>query len=114
MSTSGECFVLAHYEAIGRCTRAMLDHARASDWDRLVALQMEYVQAVQELAAAEPGVALSAPALRYKATLLTEIRAAETEVRARLQARLDELSADIGVAKRQRDAVRAYGLASRN
>lgn len=103
--------VLATYERLLACSSRMLALAREHDWEALIREETDYLCVVSGLAELERGVQLGPRQQDRKAELLARILEQDGELRRRLVARRDELSALIGVSRRRRDLSRSYGRA---
>lgn len=73
---------IAAYEGILAITDKMLQAARASDWDKLVALEQECKRITNRLIGQQTQVKLDEPLQKKKITLIQQILAHDAEIRA--------------------------------
>lgn len=69
------------YEQIATLTRQMLDAAQHDDWDRLVVLEGQTAQRIQNLRTHLPATGLSEPLREKKVTLIQRILADDRAIR---------------------------------
>ncbi len=101
--------VLELYEAIAAASGRMLEAARGSDWDGLLAAETDCARLV-ELARGQPAnVPLGASEQRRKHELIRRMLADDAEIRARLQPRMAQLEQLLHAADRRRRVERSYG-----
>ncbi|EAY63420.1 conserved hypothetical protein [Burkholderia cenocepacia PC184] len=102
MNLKAEYF--ARYEALAAVSGRMLCAARGADWSALPGLQAEFMQLVDGLKEADPGVALDESDLGRKLDLIRRILADDAAIRdlaspdvARLSALFEALALDPGI-----------------
>lgn len=97
------------YESIRTLTSEMLTAARASDWERLAAIERECRARVDRLTAAEPRMSLKPALLRRKIEIIHQVLADDAEIRRLVEPRLVQLEQYLGTARERRRVARAYG-----
>lgn len=107
MSTAPHLYSL--YQQLLDQSLIMLRHASEGQWDELIACEMEYVRAVQNLAEATQDLDPSSSVQEQLRPVLRAILDNETEVKRLLQARMDELSKLVGQSSMQKSVLTAYG-----
>jgi flagellar protein FliT len=100
---------LARYERIARLTGQMLAAARASQWDRLTALEQEcsalFAPLIAEQDRAGP---VSVEYQRCKAELIRHILADDAKIRLLVEPRLEDLAALLCATRHKAQLNRAY------
>lgn len=97
--------LLSHYQAIADLSGRMLQEARANRWDAVVALGVEYNDAVETLRTLDT---LSGEEREARKTLLTQILDDDANIRRLASPELDRLSGLLGNMKRQHRVLRTY------
>lgn len=106
---------LSHaYRNILSISESMLDLAKRSEWDSLVKLEMEYLQAVAKTTELMPISEVDSVMQTELRRVLAKILDNEAEIKRLLQARMDELSQIIGKTSRQQAVTNTYGQFSDN
>ena len=100
--------IIATYEAILAITGQMLEAARNSDWDRLVALEQECKKRVEELSADHAGEPLSRQFQQRKVEIIRRVLAYDAEIRNITAPWLAQLQNILGSAGRERKLYQAY------
>jgi flagellar protein FliT len=107
MSTAPHLYNL--YQQLLDRSLVMLRLASEGLWDDLIACEMEYVSAVQQLAEFTQQTEPSALMQDQLRPVLRAILENETEVKRLLQCRMDELSKLVGQSSIQKSVLTAYG-----
>lgn len=107
MSTAPHLFSL--YQQLLDQSLAMLRLATEGQWDELIACEMDYVSAVQNLAELTRQSEPSGVMQDQLRPVLRAILENETEVKRLLQARMDELAKLVGQSTIQKSVLTAYG-----
>lgn len=97
--------LLSHYEAIAQLSGRMLQEARANRWDAVVALGVEYHDAVETLRTLDT---LSTEEREARKNLLTQILDDDANIRRLATPELERLSGMLGNVKRQHRVLRTY------
>ncbi|MEG1466581.1 MAG: flagella biosynthesis regulatory protein FliT [Hafnia sp.] len=106
---------LSHaYRHILSLSESMLELAKRSEWDSLVKLEMEYLQAVAKTTELMPISEVDSAMQAELRRILAKILDNEAEIKRLLQARMDELSQIIGKTSRQQAVTHTYGQFSDN
>jgi len=97
--------LLQHYQAIADISARMRAMAQSQEWDKLVALGVEYHQAVERLKQLSP---LDDDQKAARRELLSRILDDDAQIRRLVAPELDRLSHLLGTIKRQRTVLQAY------
>lgn len=101
--------LLSAYQQILTLSNQMIALAQSGQWDALVELELNYVQAVEKTAEFA-SISGSSPALQeILRNKLQQILSNETELKRLLQQRMDELMVLIGQSTRQNVVNSTYG-----
>ncbi len=100
--------VIAIYETILAITGQMLDAARNDDWDRLVALEKNCKQLIEELIAENYGLPLSSQLQQRKAEIIRQVLADDAAIRNITEPWMAQLQNLLGSAGRERKLSQAY------
>ncbi|WP_315317137.1 flagella biosynthesis regulatory protein FliT [Pantoea vagans] len=100
--------LIAVYQQLLDLSQGMLHHAAQGEWDELISREMEYVNAVQNLAQSTEAVSPSSQTQEQLRPVLRRILDNESEVKRLLQARMDELASLVGQNSRQKSVMSAY------
>lgn len=106
---TGELHLTA-YERISDLTGHMLQAARASEWDRLVALEQECRTLFDNLLARSPTEPVAGDAARRKAEILRKILADDAEIRSLTQGWMEKLQHLLGTKRREQRLRQAYEI----
>lgn len=100
-------------ESMSALSTAMVEAARANDWDRLAALELQLAAVREEIARLEPGgrqsEALSDDERRRKAALIAQILTDGEEVRTHVVPWMDSARRVLSADARARTMRAAYG-----
>ncbi len=105
--------VIATYEAILATTNQMLEAAINNDWDRLVALEQDCKQLVEELIAQHHGQPLSGQFQQRKAQLIRQVLADDAKIRNITEPWMARLQTLLASSSRERKLCQAYSPDSR-
>jgi len=100
--------ILAEYAQIALLTRRMLDAARASDWDTLIALERECVSHFEQLIGGDGRQPDDAGYRSRKAALIRGILDDDAEIRLLVEPWLAQLAVLIGNTRQQSRLQNAY------
>jgi flagellar protein FliT len=100
--------ILAIYEAVLRVTSKMLEAARKTDWDKLIALESECRVLIEELISRNGAHKLSREQLARKAVIIRKVLADDAEIRNLTEAGMARLQWMLGGAVQQRKLREAY------
>ncbi|HDS1154011.1 TPA: flagella biosynthesis regulatory protein FliT [Pluralibacter gergoviae] len=89
--------------------QTMLALAASAQWEALIASEMDYVRAVQQVAQLTETSPPSAAVQQQIRPLLGAILDVEQQIKTRLQARMDELATLVNQSTRQKSVLTAYG-----
>lgn len=89
--------------------QAMLALAAGAQWEALIASEMDYVRAVQQVAQLTEASPPSPLVQQQIRPLLRAILDNEQQIKALLQARMDELATLVNQSSRQKSVIAAYG-----
>ena len=101
--------IMQMYTGIAHLMGAMVEAARARDWEQLRDLENQCRPLTHALMAQEPGVELPDDLKHSKFQLLKQILADDAAIRAVTQPWMDELQQLIGRASQQQKLNKAYG-----
>ena len=100
--------VIAHYESIAAESKRMLEAARRSDWDAVVASERHCASLIGKLKAGRDTNALPEAHRRRKVELIRRILADDAEIRNLAQPWMAEVGRFLKGSQSQRDVDRAY------
>lgn len=100
--------VIAVYEDIRIVTEQMLQAARDSDWDRLVALEKKCKSLVERLIAAEPREPLSGPLQQRKIEIIRQVLADDARIRNLTEPWMKQLQSILSTANHEKNLQQAY------
>ena len=100
--------VLSIYSSISGKTGEMVAAARASDWDKLVALEQECSALIERLKCTDASPKTSATFVQRKITYIRKALADDAEVRRYTEPWMNQLEAYIGSTRQERKLLRAY------
>ncbi len=107
--------ILETYGTIAIKSGQMLDAARSSDWELLIALEQDCRALATELKRVEPGLAHpDAEHLRRKAELIQKVLADDAAIRAFTEPWMCQLAAYLGSARQESRLQRAYNCNNGN
>ncbi|ENB4892964.1 flagella biosynthesis regulatory protein FliT [Escherichia albertii] len=90
-------------------SQLMLHLASEELWDELIASEMEYVNAVQQIARLTEEIAPSVMMQEQLKPMLRLVLVNESKIKQLLQIRMDELAKRVGQSSRQKSVLSAYG-----
>lgn len=97
--------ILCVYQDIAETTHRMLSHAKASQWDQVMALAPQYQSAVEKLYDADT---VPHDELETRRNLLTQILDNDAAIRRLASPELERLNDLISGLRRQRTVLQAY------
>lgn len=100
---------VAIYEDLLAVTERMLQAARCSDWEELVALEKKCQRLVERLTAAEPREPLSGRLRERKAEIIRQVLACDAEITNIIDPWMKELQSILSSAGHEKKLQRAYG-----
>lgn len=100
--------ILDIYGSISAKTGEMLDAARNSDWDRLVALEQDCRALIETLRRSDAGAGAGARFVQRKVALLRKVLADDAEIRKFTEPWMTQLEAYLGNARQEYRLRRAY------
>lgn len=100
--------ILDIYGSISAKTGEMLDAARNSDWDRLVALEQDCRALIETLRRSDAGGGAGARFVQRKVALLRKVLADDAEIRKFTEPWMTQLEAYLGNARQEYRLRRAY------
>ncbi len=100
--------VIAYYESIALHSKRMVEAARRSDWDEVVAIERACASLIGRLRAGADQAALPEPHRRRKVELIRSILADDAEVRNLAQPWLADVGRVLKSANSQRRVEQAY------
>lgn len=100
--------ILDIYGSISTKTGEMLDAARNSDWDRLVALEQDCRALIETLRRSDAGAGAGARFVQRKVALLRKVLADDAEIRKFTEPWMTQLEAYLGNARQEYRLRRAY------
>ncbi|WP_380178888.1 flagella biosynthesis regulatory protein FliT [Kalamiella sp. sgz302252] len=101
--------LMSIYQQLLVLSQSMLRLATEGDWDKLIEMEVDYVSAVEKLAACTQQTPVPAQTQDQLRPVLRHILDNEAEVKNLLQARKAELSRLISQTGRQKSVNKAYG-----
>ncbi|WP_435953080.1 flagella biosynthesis regulatory protein FliT [Dryocola sp. BD626] len=101
--------LINRWQHIALMSQGLLELARRGEWDLLLEQEMAYLQGIESLGASPLPPGLNKSVEQMLKGFLEEILSNEQELKALLQARLDELSSLIGQSSRQQTLNNTYG-----
>ncbi len=105
-------YVFETYQQLLNLSQNMLRLANEGEWDALIAVEVDYVSAVEKLAVVTQDNPLSERALQQIRPVLRHLIDNEAEVKRLLQERQEELSRLIAGSTQQKNVLHAYGKLS--
>jgi flagellar protein FliT len=100
--------ILDIYGTISVKTGEMLDAARASDWDRLVALEQDCRALIERLKNTDAGAAVGAQFVQRKIAFIRKALADDAEIRKFTDPWMTQLEVYLGGARQEHRLRRAY------
>jgi len=104
----GQEHMLDTYALISNKTGQMLDAARNSDWDRLVALEQDCRALIDTLRRSDADAGAGADYLRRKVAILRKVLADDAEIRKFTEPWMSQLETYLGSARKEQGLRRAY------
>ncbi len=104
--------ILGVYGSIATVTGQMVDAAKSSDWDRLVALEHDCRALIETLKHSGAGARENAQFTQSKIALIRKVLADDAEIRRHTEPSLARLESLLHSAGNERRLVRAYGRPS--
>lgn len=96
------------YVSISAKTGAMLEAAKASDWDRLVLLEQDCRALIDRLKRTDTGPPAGAQFAQRKVALIRKVLADDAEIRKFTEPWMNQLEAYLGRARQEQKLQRAY------
>lgn len=104
-----ECeHILDIYAAISAKTGEMVDAAKSSDWDRLIALEQDCRALIEQLKGSDAGAAVGAHFVQRKIRFIRKALADDAEIRKFTEPWMTQLEAYLGRARQEQRLQRAY------
>ena len=100
--------ILDVYGSISTVTGQMVDAARKSDWDRLIALEHDCRTLIEKLKRSEAGANAGAHFVQRKVALIRKVLADDAEVRKFTEPWMTKLENYLGNARQEHKLRRAY------
>jgi flagellar protein FliT len=101
--------ILQTYEAVSVTSAQMVDAAKNSDWDRLIALEQDCRDLVARLKRIDDGSPRpDAPYTQRKVALIRKVLADDAEIRRYTEPWMERLQALLGSARHEQRLQRAY------
>ena len=100
--------ILDIYGSISTKTGEMLDAAKSSNWDRLVALEQDCRTLIERLKCSDTGTARSAVFVQQKVAFIRKVLADDAEIRKFTEPWMNQLQAYLGSARQESKLQRAY------
>lgn len=100
---------LAMYETMNTISARMVEAARASDWDRLVALEKDCAGLSRELGTGDGPQPVAGAERERKIALIRQILANDAEVRRYTEPWMEQVRQFLGGGTRERNVRRVYG-----
>jgi flagellar protein FliT len=100
--------ILDIYGSIATVTGKMVDAARRSDWDRLVALEHDCRDLIETLKQSDAGANAGAQFVQRKVAFIRKVLADDAEVRKFTEPWMTKLEAYLGNARQEHKLRRAY------
>ena len=100
--------ILDIYGSISVKTGEMLDAAKSSDWDRLIALEQDCRALIETLKLTDAGVDTGAKFVQRKIAFIRKMLADDAEIRKYTEPWMSQLEAYLGNARREQRLQRAY------
>ncbi len=101
--------IIESYEAVLTLTRRMLDAARASRWDELIATEDERARLIDEISKIDLGGTVAPPQRDNKRELISTIMQQDAEIRILTQDWMHELRVVISSLNAQQRLHQTYG-----
>ncbi|MBI4292293.1 MAG: flagellar protein FliT [Betaproteobacteria bacterium] len=99
---------LKYYESVALASAAMLEAARRSDWDAMVAAEKRCAEIISRLRAAGGEASLGAQGRQRKAEIIRCVLANDAEIRRLVDPRMRELEGVLSAHVAQRRVDHAY------
>ncbi len=100
--------ILDIYAAISAKTGEMVEAAKSSDWDRLVALEQDCRALIERLKGSDAGAAVGAQFVQRKIKFIRKALADDAEIRKFTEPWMTQLEAYLGHARLEHKLHRAY------
>ena len=100
--------ILDIYGSISTKTGEMLDAAKSSDWDRLVALEQDCRTLIEALKRSDTGAGPSAVFVQKKVAFIRKVLADDAEIRKFTEPWMNQLQAYLENARQESKLQRAY------
>lgn len=100
--------ILDIYGSISIKTGQMLDAAKKSDWDRLIALEHDCRALIEALKRTDAGVDTGARFMQRKVAYIRKLLADDAEIRKFTEPWMSQLEAYLGSARQEQKLQRAY------
>ena len=100
--------LLSCYESVALAAGTMLDAARASEWDQLVAAERKCAESIARLRGGTHPPALSAEAVRRIGTIIQTVLTHDAEIHRLTRQRVAVLEHFLGGAATEKRVARAY------
>lgn len=100
--------ILDIYGSISTKTGEMLDAAKKSDWDRLVALEQDCRALIETLKRSDAGADAGARFVQRKIAFIRKVLADDVEIRKFTEPWMTQLEAYLGSARQEHRLQRAY------
>ena len=105
---TGQERILDVYASVATVTGKMVDAARNSEWDRLIALGQDCGALIESLKRVDVGVSISAEYAQRKAGLIRKVLADDAEVRKFTEPWMTQIEVYLGSARQEKMLRRAY------
>lgn len=102
--------ILDIYDSIAAKTAEMLDAARNSDWDRLVAQERDCRALIELLKRTDAGADAGAKFIQQKIAFIRKVLSDDAEIRKFTEPWMAQLEAYLGNARQERKLQRAYEI----
>lgn len=100
--------ILDIYGSISAKTGEMLEAAKSSDWDRLVALELDCRALIERLKQSDAGAGAGARFVQRKVAYIRKVLADDAEIRKFTEPWMNQLEAYLGSARQEHRLQRAY------
>ena len=101
--------ILQTYAAMSMKSALMVEAAKSSDWDRLIALEKDCSAMIEQLKKADTGAPRpDAGYLRRKVALIRKVLADDAEIRSHTEAWMQKLQVLFGSARQEQRLLQAY------
>jgi flagellar protein FliT len=105
---TGHEYILDIYGSLSIKSGEMLDAAKSSDWDQLIALEQDCSALIDSLRLADTGACRDTDYMQRKAAIIRKVLADDAEVRKFTEPWMHRLEAFLGSARREYRLQRAY------